>query len=1060
MAEGIEWPKVMPRTPDVTALEKFGNYPIGYQTGTVNISVPLFSVNIGHDMVLPIDLLYHSSGIKVAESPSRVGLGWVLNAGGYISRELRGQNDEMRNSGFYDFSQHHIGHTIPRDVFPDSNKPLLDSIDSGLIDTEADIFNVSLPNRNFKFFCGSDGNFHCIPFSNVKITQTAMTNNNGSGYWLIVDERGFKYYFGQYNSCNAIEYSENAENGNKIATAWKLIAIVSPENKLLAQFDYMSCDYYNTSQRQIYKFMDTQVSNICSNWSGADYIFGLRERTSSYNFDGLDLSCIQIPGIGQMSFRSRIPRLQGTSIIDQITFSDSLNERNWGYSLYYDDTSRCFLMGIDKFDSNEDRELYRRFTYFSGLPTGKNHKGQDLWGYYNGAQNSNLFPVTSYINHLGAFEMSDRYPNENASCGSLKEILYPTGGKTTFEYSNNDVFVSNHHDTIYSIRILTQELCTGTLNYYEGDWFTQATNSGVEININFGYYPEIETILFELVDTNGICVAQYDGSSLAISGNRIGTGTSPYQFSCRVNTLLSPGRYRWIVRHEFATQREHSVSPANIQTIYSGLVENPVGSTNTKRVGGIRINKICNYDTDGTLIDTRKYTYTNSNGESSGSEGPSPFFVRHTIDRFVPEIGSGAAVCDNMFVGVEEVGEENLCRYSGSPVLYSEVTEDIIAAGKTLRTTYCYKNRNYGYTSIRSNLFRNEQTIFPFDENNYQEGLLLSRTLYEQSNTGFKKRQKEEYKYDVLESAPSAYVQTSLAFQNMAGGFQDPRMSPFDYYYCGTYLLNSSKVLPCKTTVTRYVGTDSIVTVNNNYFENPQYIQPTKTEQYINPSEKFITNYRYCYDVSNNNVLSQMIERNIIATPIEVKITHKGKMQTTKTEYSSFGYGVIAPSETATICQGDTSKIEFLHYDSYGNVQHARINGVLDRFYLWSYSGKLLIAEIVGGNYTFTDISNAVYSTFYTTIDGLSRMFKPNPTKLRDGNLQNRLPSAEVTTVTYHNSDGIATVTNPNGVTVSYEYDAFSRLISKKVPIIRQDSTIGDAIHETYQYHYHTPNNE
>ena len=35
-----------PRTPDVAALEKFGDYPVGYHTGTVNVSVPIFLIRI------------------------------------------------------------------------------------------------------------------------------------------------------------------------------------------------------------------------------------------------------------------------------------------------------------------------------------------------------------------------------------------------------------------------------------------------------------------------------------------------------------------------------------------------------------------------------------------------------------------------------------------------------------------------------------------------------------------------------------------------------------------------------------------------------------------------------------------------------------------------------------------------------------------------------------------------------------------------------------------------------------------------------------------------------
>ncbi|MDR0418947.1 MAG: hypothetical protein LBH34_01890 [Prevotellaceae bacterium] len=62
-------------TPTAHELGKYGNIPISHHTGTAQISIPIYNLEIA-DMSLPITLDYHSSGIKVDDIASWVGLGW------------------------------------------------------------------------------------------------------------------------------------------------------------------------------------------------------------------------------------------------------------------------------------------------------------------------------------------------------------------------------------------------------------------------------------------------------------------------------------------------------------------------------------------------------------------------------------------------------------------------------------------------------------------------------------------------------------------------------------------------------------------------------------------------------------------------------------------------------------------------------------------------------------------------------------------------------------------------------------------------------------------------
>ncbi|RZJ72541.1 hypothetical protein [Flavobacterium sp.] len=89
-------PKVnsIPTSPEAALFERFGDIPVGHYNGSPNISIPLYTVKV-EDFELPILLRYNSSGIKVADEATWVGLGWDLSPGGYIIQEVRGKRDEV-----------------------------------------------------------------------------------------------------------------------------------------------------------------------------------------------------------------------------------------------------------------------------------------------------------------------------------------------------------------------------------------------------------------------------------------------------------------------------------------------------------------------------------------------------------------------------------------------------------------------------------------------------------------------------------------------------------------------------------------------------------------------------------------------------------------------------------------------------------------------------------------------------------------------------------------------------------------------------------------------------
>jgi hypothetical protein len=55
-------------SPNAASLGKYGDYPVSYNTGLPQISIPFYTVKEG-PLSLPISISYHASGLKVMNHP-------------------------------------------------------------------------------------------------------------------------------------------------------------------------------------------------------------------------------------------------------------------------------------------------------------------------------------------------------------------------------------------------------------------------------------------------------------------------------------------------------------------------------------------------------------------------------------------------------------------------------------------------------------------------------------------------------------------------------------------------------------------------------------------------------------------------------------------------------------------------------------------------------------------------------------------------------------------------------------------------------------------------------
>lgn len=258
-----------PKTPDISSLGKYIDKPISLSNGSVNVSVPIYTLPINNNLSIPISLQYNTQGIKVSEVASSVGQGWNLSSIGTISRSIRGKRDNYNDSAFYLQSIATAKNSLMNNSTGTYTDVWLDQ-NAENVDLEPDEFNVSLFNMNFKFFYDfSTNKFVSTPLNNIKIIPT-LNNYGNIVDFKIIDGSGNTYFFGKSddndNRFEVIEEVSSVSISNDSAFSsgtdpqfgtWLLVKITTNDNKTVRFYydgnavpvtDLTKQDVYLTSQ--------------------------------------------------------------------------------------------------------------------------------------------------------------------------------------------------------------------------------------------------------------------------------------------------------------------------------------------------------------------------------------------------------------------------------------------------------------------------------------------------------------------------------------------------------------------------------------------------------------------------------------------------------------------------------------------------------------------------------------------------------------------------------------------------------------------------------------------
>lgn len=511
--------------PNAAALGKYVDYPISYYTGTPDISVPLYNLKDGAAGV-NVSLSYHPSGIRVSELASWVGLGWALNAGGMITRTIKGAPDEgsrISSSGtprgyWADSGLTKLAH-LP--TTNNSTQSMVDSninlgtntipqIIAGGSDGEPDIFTFNFGGYSGKFVFDEYRIPRLLSTQDIQISYTSV---GGTGFttWLFITPDGTKYYFGEnskyeVNSTNSV--GALIDPNSTYPTTWLLTRVVYPNTKDTVNYNYTaeSYSYFDLGQEsKIYLPGGTNGTSTVNACAVSDYM-DLPSIVYKTAVSGFRLSSIQSRNYN-ISFIGTIVRqdLTGTSYeLDSVKIFNTGGQCIKGFLLSYGyftsstannysgtvsskisdstDSKRLKLLSVKEisgdglstkpayvFNYQESQQLPRRLSY-----------DQDHWGFSNNGGNKRFTPRVNHsiCNSLTtSYTFAIRDPNWPAmQAFSIKSIKDPLGVVTNFEFEAHTTTQLYPIGTVGGLRIhkitttdsVTGNVQTRLFNYGQG----------------------------------------------------------------------------------------------------------------------------------------------------------------------------------------------------------------------------------------------------------------------------------------------------------------------------------------------------------------------------------------------------------------------------------------------------------------------------------------------------------------------------------------------------------------------------------------------------------------
>ena len=498
------------------------NHPVSHYTGTVNVEIPICTIEL-KDISVPVSLTYNTSGIKVEQEASTIGLGWSLNVGGAITKTILGENDMYERhtyfntnscagsphitcnnindiTGFYgpiekDFTlsdylspNTHWTTFVHGGSFEEQFNGLNNSVyisTAGGKEFAPDVFNYSFGSHSGTFIFDRKGNIVKEKEDNVILEPLFNSTHTDIVQWDVITPDGTKYTFAQveqvefkpYWTCNDCWYLTRIEtSGGSVLTFTYMQG--PTQYKTFNRYQESGPEGTNNAEQIKYNTYENSCYIKSISYNGGSLLF-------NYVLDRIDAEWLpRLESVeryvgsakttawkmGQSYFNSNRNdfELPAISRMQELGMDDYGYDNDWNTKRLRLDCVRVIP------EDNSDTAVFRLSYNEAYLPT-KLSTAMDHWGYYNGQYNGGLIGKQNhYINGPDGKVMqsggnAEREPSDIYNQAySLIRLTYPTGGYTEFTYESNDYDTANMEGDPYKKDYYYSPI---TNSVYEGEGF-------------------------------------------------------------------------------------------------------------------------------------------------------------------------------------------------------------------------------------------------------------------------------------------------------------------------------------------------------------------------------------------------------------------------------------------------------------------------------------------------------------------------------------------------------------------------------------------------------------
>lgn len=989
----------VPTSPQAAAFKMYGDVAVNPAMGVPDISIPLFDID-HYGYRLPLSLKYNSAPFHPGYNYDVFGRGWALSISSCISRSIECMPDELKD---FKLDTNEFGR-----LYQNFTEETLN-----VLNLKSDLFTAILPDgSSFEFVIRKtyDGKIEYVVSGGRDVKITHATRDRKIISFKVVDEQGIEYAFTGADTtftgpgCTITPY-------NTTYVSWQLTSIRLPYSSELITFDY------NKSIHSDFGYQQTEPAVRFHHF----YAF----ECSPSQFDVTSHTYTRQHAY-QMKLLTSVA--YGTTTI-RINYKDSTN------SEYYNYAQSISIKDGDRLVRTINLEQHQGTLQYHGL-------------------SNSPFSMLDSVTLLGGNDAS----SETYRCGYTS--LYANFGGT--DHWGNLNFRSNNYDVAYMNLFVEFDVSSAATTFYVTD------------------VPKDENDLSPL-DKVRLSNIPYN--------TRRPAGPESH---CVLNKLTYPtGGY---TKFEFENHKFFSFTDADGDYIHDKKRRVITEAT------GFRIREIVNYTAEGVRSDSKRYCYGKTDYEANGGVGGRYFHTgagEPTLDPTIQTYMNYQSTelpmsVLNMVLGLDPDGKyrsfnsnpfmsynpsagypvpkwEWECTFSafnfqrllnGRPaVVYPEVTVYYLRDGATqLTPESCNGKTVYQYDIYEE--MQNDTAFFEKPQyfgdvlsyvgEKYRYNLLKEQTDYMSDGREYKLKRRES-----LIWRPSGASVIGWEYSNSYGALSFvPPTAVLDNFYTSTYQMLGHSLL-YERKVTTYDESETGVTDTEHYtYLSGNRMQWKERKAWALHRE---TNWEYpaiARTGTTPDVVRKMVEKHILNPVLKEKQSNDDGYRREFGEFpTESGDTLILPARLyqAPYFQNILHS-EVLAYSSNGNPREVVSKDKLHTVYLWGYSDRYLIAEI--RNATLAQVETAVLSVFGTTSSALAKSTTPDSAKLKALRNHTSLSEAHVTTFTHLPLVGVASVSDPTGKTLYYDYDGLGRL---KTNYYYEGNVVEESkkcVVQEYDYHY------